>query len=84
MSNKYNKIFVGKGYQAQMYKWSPGSQNLTKVNKNNHKNNGGKPFYCNATAGSQGQDWITTYVYDLTVVNSIQQHDAYVECDYVQ
>jgi hypothetical protein len=46
--------------------------------------NNNAPFYCDAVAGSQGQDWITTYMYNLEVVNSQQAHFAYVECDYIQ
>lgn len=72
------KVFTNKTYGAQLYKWSPLPSNKPKM--------GGKekPFYCTAVAGSQGQDWITTYSYNLIVVDSQQQHSAYVECDYVE
>jgi len=73
------KTFILKTYTPQMYKWSPISSN---VNKNKHTNNT-KPFFCNATPNSQGQDWITTYVYNIVVNNDKQEHSAYVECDYV-
>jgi hypothetical protein len=76
------KIFIQKSYGNQIYKWSPQPNNFS--NKAAQNRQTVKPFFCNATAGSQGQDWITTYVYDLTVVNSEQRHDAYVECDYVE
>ena len=46
--------------------------------------NGKKKVFCSALPYSQGEDWITKYVYDVNVINSTQQHDAYVECDYVQ
>ena len=47
--------------------------------------NGGKPKpFCNATKGSQGYDNITGYVYQLIVVNGMQEKLAYVECNYVQ
>ncbi len=81
MSLKGKKIFIQKSYGNQLYKWSPLPNNFS-----NKKDAGktSKPFFCNATAGSQGEDWITTYVYDLVVVNSQQKHLAYVECDYVE
>lgn len=69
--------FTLKTYGAKLYEWSPlpTEKNKTKANQ--------KPFYCTAVAGSQGQDWITTYSYNLIVVNSQQEHSAYVACDYV-
>lgn len=75
------KVFVAKGYLAQLYKWAPIPQTFTPAPKSG---NNIKPSFCNAKAGSQGQDWITTYVYNIAVVNYEQQHLAYVECDYVQ
>jgi len=72
------KVFIQKSVGGQLYKWSPNPNNYSK-NKSSEK-----PFYCDAVAGSQGQDWITRYVYNLEVVNSQQAHFAYVECDYVQ
>jgi len=64
---------------SSVFTWSPNPTDLGKQ-KTQHK----KPFYCNAVAGSQGQDWVTTYAYDLLVVNSQQEHSAYVECGYVE
>jgi len=61
--------------------WSPPKNNFG-PNKNIKKYV--KPYFCNATKYSQGQDWITTYVYDRVIVDGEQQHSAYVECDYVQ
>ena len=72
------KVFTLKTYGANLYKWSPLPADKEKKNKTNVK-----PFYCNAIAYSQGQDWITTYSYNLVVVNGEQQRIAYVECDYV-
>ena len=72
-------VFTVKTYGAQLYKWSPESNNKKAVIKTQ------KPFYCNATPNSQGQDWITTYSYNLAVApNGQQEHLAYVACDYVQ
>ena len=77
-------VFTQKTYGAQLYKWSPD----TNINKNSavaSQGKGGKPFYCNATAGSQGQDWITTYAYSILVTpNGTQERSAYVECDYCE
>ncbi len=73
------KVFLQKSVGGQLYKWSPLPNDLSKK-----PSTGGKPFYCDATPGSQGQDWITTYVYNLEVVNYEQAHFAYVECDYIE
>ena len=79
------KVFVGKGYLPQLYKWAPIPQTFTPSRINAGKGGGNvKPYFCNAKAGSQGQDWITTYVYNIAVIDFQQQHLAYVECDYVQ
>ena len=80
--NRCNRIFVDKGYTANLYLWSPGCPDFTKRKKVNNKII--QAPYCSATAGSQGQDWITTYVYDVTMINNVQARLAYVECDYVQ
>lgn len=74
------KVFILKTYGVELYKWPPIETNVRK-NQNFQK----KPYYCNATAGSQGQDWITNYVYTLSVSPiGKQERLAYVECDYVQ
>ena len=72
------KIFLQKSVGGLLYKWSPIPNDLSK------KPDTGRLFYCDAVAGSQGQDWITKYVYNLEVVNSQQAHFAYVECDYIE
>lgn len=80
--NNCKKVFVDKGYSPNLYLWSPGCPDFTK------KRTVGKTnipiIFCSATAGSQGQDWKTTYVYDLTLINNQQARLAYVECDYVE
>jgi hypothetical protein len=73
------RVFLQKSVGGQLYKWSPQPNDFSKKKKNDNA-----PFYCDAVAGSQGQDWITTYMYNLEVVNSQQAHFAYVECDYIQ
>jgi hypothetical protein len=77
------KVFLQKSVGGLLYKWSPNPNNYSK-NQSSKSQSSEKPFYCDAVAGSQGQDWITRYVYNLEVVNSQQAHFAYVECDYVQ
>lgn len=72
------KVFASKPLGGYVYTWSPIPTNKAQLDK------GKKPYYCNAIPGSQGQDWVTTYSYDLVIENSIQQRIAYVECDYVK
>lgn len=77
-------VFTQKTYGAQLYKWSP-----DEFTKNNSvaasQGRAAKPFYCNATPGSQGQDWMTTYAYSILVTpNGMQERSAYVECDYCE
>jgi hypothetical protein len=46
---------------------------------------GGKKYYCTATPYSQGEDWISTYSYNIGVTpEGVQQRIAYVACDYVK
>ena len=64
---------------GRLYKWSP----IPADNKAKGPDGGGRKYYCTAVAGSQGEDWKTTYSYVITVVNGIQKRIAYVACDYV-
>ena len=73
------KVFTAKTYGAQLYKWSPIPSDK-KVSRGTEK-----PSFCNASPNSQGQDWITTYVYNISVApQGEQQRLAYVACDYVE
>lgn len=63
-----------------LYIWSPPPNSVNP----NQKEKYAKPSFCNAKKYSQGQDWVTTYVYDKVIVNEQQERSAYVECDYVQ
>lgn len=74
------KTYTLKTYTPDLFIWTAPENIITDRRQNKTK----KPYFCNATAGSQGQDWITTYVFDIKLLNNIQQHIAYVECDYVQ
>jgi hypothetical protein len=78
------KVFVQKTYSAQLYKWSPDTTIVKKNKDNNNGKSNGKPYYCTATPNSQGEDWITTYCYNIVVLNGQQQRIAYVACDYVE
>jgi hypothetical protein len=72
--------YAVKTYGNFLYTWSP----ETPTYNNKTRNTSDKKSYCNALPGSQGQDWICTYVYDISVLNGEQQRLAYVECDYVK
>lgn len=75
-----NKTVYG-GRPQILYLWSP----ETDIKKSGSSGKTGKigPS-CTATKGSQGYDNVVGYVYNLVVVNGIQQDLAYVECNYVQ
>lgn len=77
------KVFTKKTYSAPLYKWSPLDNTISNLDANLKARNNKRPYYCSATPNSQGQDWVTTYVYKIIVVNGQQQRIAYVACDYV-
>ena len=68
-----------KTYTSYIYKWCPDEPTFTKI-----KSNKGQKRICTAIAGSQGDDFSCTYVYNISIVDGQQQRLAYVECDYVQ
>lgn len=68
-----------KTYNNYLYTWCPEAPVYSKS-----QNKINKKYYCTATAGSQGEDWICSYVYDISVFNGVQERIAYVACDYVQ
>lgn len=72
------QTFYLKTFSQPLYKWSPEPKTITKRPKEN------KPYYCSAVAGSQGEDWVSTYCYNITVINGVQSRLAYVACDYVE
>ncbi len=80
-----NPVFIqSRPSGGDLYLWSPPPNNVNgNRNVNNNRNNVGN-YFCDATPYSQGEDWITRYVYNVTVVNGLARHDAYVQCDYVQ
>lgn len=79
MSLQGKKVFTRKPYTGFLYKWAP----ETDV-KRAAKNPNTQKYFCTATPGSQGEDWICNYVYNLVIVNGQQVRLAYVECDYVE
>ena len=79
MSKK--QTFTRKPFVSYLYKWSPENNVIKTPNSGNET---GLPVGCTAIPFSQGQDWVTAYVYDFIVVNGQEQHLAYVECDYVR
>lgn len=72
------KVFTLKTFDAKLYKWSPIPFEYKRLAKTK------RPFFCNATPFSQGQDWISTYSFDVIVVDYKQERSAYVACDYVE
>jgi hypothetical protein len=71
------KVFTVKSYGAALYKWSP------EPNNKKDKKAPSRPYFCTAVAGSNGQDWISTYAYITQLNNGVLEKIPYVECDYV-
>jgi hypothetical protein len=72
--------YTVKTYTSELYTWCP-DRSIYKAPQGGGKNN----RFCNATPFSQGQDWISTYSYNVVVAQNGQvERLAYVECDYVQ
>jgi hypothetical protein len=75
-----SRTFVRRPSDKSLYKWSP-----IQDDKKAKKIQGIVNNFCTAAPRSQGEDWIVTYVYELTVdTKNIQHRIAYVECDYVK
>jgi len=73
------KVFVRKPYDKKLYKWSPQTDTGKKINKKKDRT-----FFCNATPRSQGEDFVTTYVYNQVNDNGTIRRFAYVACNYVK
>jgi len=71
------KTFTRKNY-GTLYKWSvrTGLQGRKGIKQTS--------IGCTAIIGSQGQDWLTGYVYNKVVVDGQLQRLAYVQCGYAQ
>jgi hypothetical protein len=64
---------------GKLYKWSPIPTDKREGGT------GGKKYYCDAKPRSQGEDWIVTYMYTITMdEKNVVHRIAYVACDYVQ
>jgi hypothetical protein len=64
-----------------VYKWTP--QPFEPKTKVSGKSN--KKILCTAVPNSQGEDFVTEYVYKLTYKPDNMEHKyAYVECNYVE
>ena len=74
------KVFIRKGVGPNLYKWSPIPNNFERKPAVGNR----RAYFCDARPNTQGQDWISTYSYNIVLVNSEQHRVAYVACDYVE
>lgn len=84
MAKKRGKYGI-KQYNVELYTWSPEKYPFT---DNKSRASFGIqvipiPIYCNALPGTQGQDWVTSYDYNIVVTSGAVQRLAYMACDYV-
>lgn len=82
MSLKGRKVFIRKNGTQKgggLYKWTP----FDDEKKANKKGQVGK-YFCTTPLGSQGNDFVTTYTYEVIIVGTSTQRLAYVQCDYVK
>lgn len=73
-----NKKLTRKPWTGYLYTWTPNTDETKKIQTTKRKH------FCTAIPFSNGEDWITSYTYDLVVINGEQKRLAYVECDYVK
>jgi hypothetical protein len=79
--DKSKKIFGRNPTRGYVYQWQP-QDDKTKLGKDVGKLKGN--VGCDATPYSQGDDYITTYTYNVYLVGSVVHKLAYVACDYVK
>jgi len=79
-----SRKYIEKTGGSYLYVWTPECEKVTSnVLKSRRKNTTNN--FCNAVAHSNGDDFITTYSYDLSYDNRQKEsRDAYVECGYVE
>ncbi len=78
-------LFTRKTYESYLYTWTPEKGEYKKNRKGeNAVVTNDTPRFCNATARSQGEDWVVTYVYELVIDGLVPRRLAYVACDYVR
>ena len=78
---KDRKVFTRKPYDKHLYKWTPQTTDKKSVKNKQVRRNG---VFCDAKPYTNGEDWVTTYVYELINDNGVQRRYAYVECNYVE
>jgi hypothetical protein len=78
--NKKERIFGRTPYGRTVYSWQPD----TSINKNTRNSGRINLEGCTAIPYSQGEDYVTTYMYQIEIVNGLARRFAYVACDYVQ
>jgi hypothetical protein len=80
MSLKGRKTFIrktGTGNNTQIYRWTP-----FEFNKKLNKPDDTTGFFCVTNFGTQGNDFIVTYSYNIVFINGKETRTAYVQCDY--
>ena len=77
-----------KSVNFELYNWCPPPPNYNKSSnggggdgRQNNKTTTNN--FCTATPGSQGIDFISTYVYNVVIINGQPSRIAYVECNYM-
>lgn len=71
-------VFVRKTGGFDVYKWSP-QPNDIQIKRQEPR----PTYFCTAKAGTQGDDNLTTYSYNVIFVDGAIKKLAYVACDYV-
>jgi len=78
------KVFIRKSGAngANLYKWSPDTSD--KKARRSSAIGVAPNYFCTTPLGSQGNDFIVTYTYNVVIVSGQEERHAYVQCDYVQ
>ncbi len=71
-----------KTFNSALYTWSPDTSIVKRPNPLSNQQT--VISLCTAYPGTEGQDGITTYVYNIVIKPSGIQKIAYVACDYVE
>jgi hypothetical protein len=73
-----------KSVNFELYNWCPPPNEYNKsLNGDRQNNKTTTNNFCTATPGSQGIDFISTYVYNVVTINGQSSRIAYVECNYM-
>lgn len=78
------KIFIRKSGAdgANLYKWSPDTSD--KKARKSSAIGAVSNYFCTTPLGSQGNDFIVTYTYNVVILAGQEERHAYVQCDYVK